>query len=116
MKSVTSLAPPRIDLNGIQFSILNVLETLIPKDQKKYNNYNKYKYVGATFYGRHTALDTHCCEYKKSGKKSHFKMIIYIFLFRIDNEFRYKHLICLKLHRSYQPDILTLVNCKYISM
>ena len=30
--------PPSTGLSGIQFSILNVLESLIPNDQKKYNN------------------------------------------------------------------------------
>ena len=38
MKCATSLIVPSSGLSGIQFSILNVLESLIPKDQKKYNN------------------------------------------------------------------------------
>ena len=38
MKSAISLKPPSTGLRGIQFSILNVLESLISKDQKKYNN------------------------------------------------------------------------------
>ena len=35
MKSATSLTPPSTGLSGIQFSILNVLESMILKDQKK---------------------------------------------------------------------------------
>jgi hypothetical protein len=35
------------------------MESMIPKDQKKYNN-TEINY-GETFYGCHTALDT-CCE------------------------------------------------------
>ena len=38
MKSATSLTPPSTGLSGIQFTILNVLESLILKDQIKYNN------------------------------------------------------------------------------
>ena len=64
MKSATFLTPPSTGLSGTQFSILNVWESLIPKDQKICDE------VGATFYGRHTALYTRCCEYKISGEKS----------------------------------------------
>ena len=38
MESATSLTPPSTGLSDFQFSIPNVLESLIPKDQKKYNN------------------------------------------------------------------------------
>ena len=38
MKSATSLTVPSTGLSGIQFSILNVLESLISKDEIKYNN------------------------------------------------------------------------------
>ena len=35
MKNATSLTSPSTGLSGIQFLILKVLESLIPKDQKK---------------------------------------------------------------------------------
>ena len=38
MNSVTSLMAPRTGLSYTQFSVLIVLESLIPNDQKKYNN------------------------------------------------------------------------------
>ena len=38
MKSATSLTSPSNGLSGIQFSILNVFESLISKNKKKYNN------------------------------------------------------------------------------
>ena len=47
--------------SGIQISILNVLEPLIPNDQKKYNN---TEVKSGDFYAA-TALNTRCCEYKK---------------------------------------------------
>ena len=65
MKSATSHTPST-GLSGIQFSILNVLESLIAKDQKKYNNTEMKS--GRLFYGRHTGLNIRCCEYKHSGK------------------------------------------------
>ena len=37
MKNATSLTPPSTGLGDIQFSMLNVLESLVSKDQKKYN-------------------------------------------------------------------------------
>ena len=58
MKSATSLTTPSTGLSDIQFSILNVLESLILKDQTKYNNPAQDE-VRATFYGRHTALNYH---------------------------------------------------------
>ena len=68
MKSATSLTPLSTGLNGIQFSIPNVLESLILKDKKKYNNTENQMRSGR-LYGHHTALNTRCCEYKNSGKK-----------------------------------------------
>ena len=68
MKSAKFLTPPSTDLSGIQFSILNVLEPLILKDQKKYKN--TVMKSGVTLYGRHTALNIRCCEYKNILKKS----------------------------------------------
>ena len=65
MKSATSLTHPSTSLSGFQFSMLNVLKSLIPKDQKKYINTGDE--VGATFYSRHTALNILSCEYKISG-------------------------------------------------
>ena len=38
MKSAISFTRLSTGLSGIQFSILNVLESMIPNDQKKYNN------------------------------------------------------------------------------
>ena len=61
--------PHSTGLNGTQFSILNVLEPLIPKDQTKYKKKHWDK-VGATFYGRHKVLNTRCCEYNNSGEKA----------------------------------------------
>jgi hypothetical protein len=39
---------------------IKVLDSMIPKDQIKYNN-SEVKY-GATFYGCHTSLGTCCCD------------------------------------------------------
>ena len=69
-KCATSLTPPSTGLSDIQFSTLNVLESLIRKYQKKYNMKNNNTEVGCTFYGRKTAFDSRCCDYKNSGKKS----------------------------------------------
>jgi hypothetical protein len=44
-----------------------MLALIIPKDQKKHNN-TEVQYR-ETFYSCHTALDTCCCEEKKSGNK-----------------------------------------------
>ena len=38
MKSATSLTPTSTGISGIQFSVLNVLESLTPEDQNTYNN------------------------------------------------------------------------------
>ena len=59
--SIFSLMPPGTGLSSIQFSILNVLESLILKDQKKYNNTEMKS--GATFYDRHTTLNSRCFDY-----------------------------------------------------
>ena len=67
MKSATSLTPPRTGLGCTQFSILNVLESFIPKDKKKYNN---AEMKSGRLFTAATALDTRCCEYKNSGEKS----------------------------------------------
>ena len=67
MKSATSPTPLSIGLSGIQFSILNVLESLIPKEQKKNNN---AEMKSGRFLRLHTSLNTHCCEYKKYCKRS----------------------------------------------
>ena len=47
MKSATSLTPPRTGLSGTQFTILNVLESLIPKDQEKYKSDFPREYTSA---------------------------------------------------------------------
>ena len=49
-------------LSCVQFSILNVLESLVLKDQKKYNNTEMKS-------GDFFTATTRCCEYKNSGKK-----------------------------------------------
>ena len=61
MNTATSLSPPSTSVSGIQFSILNVLEPLIPKEKKKQqktkNKTKKTQHldeVGATIYGCHT--------------------------------------------------------------
>ena len=63
--SVLSLTSPSTGLSGIHYSTLKVLGSIL-KDQKKYNK-------TATFYGCHTALNTHCWDYKKSGKVRTFE-------------------------------------------
>ena len=64
MKSATSLTPPGTGLSGNEFSntILNVLESMTPKDQKNEKKPTEMKS------GHRTANDTCCCDYKKSGK------------------------------------------------
>ena len=66
MKSGTSLTPSSTGLSVIQFSILNALKSLIPKDQKKYNNIEMKS--ERLFYGHQTALNTRRYEYKYSDK------------------------------------------------
>ena len=46
-----------------QYSILNTKNIVVidPEEPEKNNN---TEIVGAIFYGRHTALNTHCLEYK----------------------------------------------------
>ena len=58
MKGATSLMPSSNVLSGIQFSILNVWESLISNDKKKYNN-SEMK-AGDFLRPPHAC----CCEYK----------------------------------------------------
>ena len=64
MKSATSLMPPITGLSGTQFSILNLLGVIDPEGPEKVKQHSDE--VGATFYGRHPAHNTLCCEYKKN--------------------------------------------------
>ena len=65
-KSATSLMP--LAQHQLKwYSILNT-KCIDPVGPEKMEQH--WDEVGATFYGRNTALSTHCCEYKKSGKKS----------------------------------------------